>query len=220
MNTKDIVFVHGWGEDSRIWDEMAEHFPEHNHHFIDLGFIGEVSESILKISDPAIFVTHSLGTLWVLNHIPSDKIAALAAINGFGCFTDFASNKTLENMAKSLQRNIFLQMVVFWKDCNFPQNMRYTYKHELNKEKLSQGLIWLRSWDKREKLQDLKTQNVPILSLGGQEDLILPPELMRKHWNGLGYDVVMRKKAGHSLPLEAPRWCVEQIIALLGKDKN
>ncbi len=211
MGTKDIVFVHGWGENSCIWEGLTQHLPEYNHHFIDLGFIGKKNDSSLKTSDPAIFVTHSLGSLWVLKHIPPEKISALAAINGFGRFTDFVSNETLEIMAKSLQRNMFLQMKAFWKNCNFPENMRQLYEANLNKSALSQGLSWLGSWDEYIKLQDLKTKNIPVLSLGGQEDLILPPDIMHKHWSDLGYDVVMNEQAGHALPLTHPQWCAGQI---------
>jgi len=211
MTIKDTMFVHGWGEDSRIWDEMTKHLPEYNHHFIDLGFFGSKNDSPPKTDNPTIYLTHSLGTTWVLNNIPLEKIGALVAINGFGRFTDFASEKTVETMDKSLHRNMLLQMEMFWKNCNFPQNMRHIYKHELKRRELSQGLSWLRSWDKREELQDLKTQGVPVLSLGGQEDKILPAELMYKHWNDLGLDVVMKEKAGHALPLEAPQWCAQKI---------
>ncbi len=218
MNTKDIVFVHGWGEDSRIWEGITKHFPEHNHHFVDLGFIGEEGDSrceiIIPEIDKALFVTHSLGTLWVLNHIPLEKISALAAINGFGRFTDFASKKSLETMDKSLHRNTLLQMEMFWKNCNFPQNMRQTYKHKLNRRELSRGLSWLSSWDKCKELQDLKTGGVSVLSLGGEEDLIIPPDIMRKHWQGFELDVVMKKRAGHALPLTHSQWCVEKIKTL------
>jgi len=215
MDTKDIVFVHGWGEDSRIWEGITEHLPGFNHHFIDLGFIGEESDSDYEIVIPEVkspmYVTHSLGTTWVLNNIPLKQISALVAINGFGRFADFASNETLKIMSKSLQRNIFLQMEMFWKNCNFPENMRQTYKHELRMRELSQGLSWLSSWDKSEKLQDLKTKGVPVLSLGGEKDLILPPEIMRAHWNGLGCNVVMNEQAGHALPITHPKWCAQEI---------
>ena len=222
MNTKDIIFVHGWGEDSRIWADITKRLPEYNHHFIDLGFINRESESNTGIFIPklesAFYVTHSLGTLWVLNHIPLYKIGGLAAINGFGRFTDFVSNKTLKIMDKSLQRDMFLQMEMFWKNCNFPQNMQQIYKPILDGNVLSQGLIWLESWDRYEKLQELKAQSVPVLSLGGEDDLILPPEIMRTHWEDLGINLVMKEQAGHALPLTHPQWCAEQVKEFL--DKN
>ena len=227
MSTKDIIFVHGWGEDSRIWEGLAKCLSGYNHHFIDLGFIGEESENDSKaqtavpISDSAIFVSHSLGTLWILNHIPLEKISALAAINGFGRFTDFAGNDVLKIMAKSLQRNKILQLEMFWKNCNFPENMQQMYKPMLNGNVLSQGLEWLSTWDQYGKLQELIARGVPVLSLGGEKDKILPPNIMRTHWENLGVNLVMNEQAGHALPLTHPEWCAEKIEGLTElKDKG
>lgn len=217
---KDIIFVHGWGEDSRIWDRLAECLPEYNHHFIDLGFIGEEGcskkETKLPECGKAVFITHSLGTLWALNHTPLPKISAFIAINGFGRFTDFATNETLKIMAKSLQRNKILQMEMFWKNCNFPKNMQQIYKPVLNESVLSQGLKWLGSWDHCEKLQELRTQGISVLSLGGEKDKILPPQIMREHWKNLKIDLVMNEQAGHALPLSHPHWCARQVQETLG----
>lgn len=211
MDCKDIVFVHGWGEDSRIWEAMANHLPEFNHHYIDLGFIGNKNDSIPKTLEKAIFVSHSLGCLWTLKHISPTAMHAFAAINGFGRFTDFASDDVLEMMAKSLRRNIKIQMQMFWKNCNLPQNMRQLYEPSLNTVALSQGLSWLGSWDMRNKLQDLKDRDISVLSLGGALDLIVPVEQMQAHWESLGYDVVINEQAGHALPLTHGAWCAKQM---------
>ena len=89
--------------------------------------------------------------------------------------------------------------------------MQQIYKPRLNIEALSQGLDWLGSWDECKKLQDLKARGVPVLSLGSENDLILPLEMMQAHWKDLGYDVVIKKQAGHALPVSHPKWCAEQI---------
>jgi len=216
---ENIVYIHGWGEDSRIWENVVQYLPDVQHHFIDLGFISKENDSVPQIQIPelenAFFVTHSLGTLWGLNHISVEQIKGLIAINGFGSFSDFASNKTLKIMANSLQRNIFYQMEAFWKNCNFPENMQQIYKPMLNRMALSQGLAWLGSWDVCRKLQGLGDRCVPVLPLGSECDLILPLDKMRAHWERLGYDVVIKEDAGHSLPVSHPQWCAQQITEFI-----
>ena len=221
--SKDIVFIHGWGEDSRIWEGIANHLSGYNHHFIDLGFISEDNDSkheiIVPKIDRAVFVTHSLGTIWALNHIPLQQFDVLVAINGFGRFTDFASNNTLKTMAKSLHCNIFSQMKMFWKNCNLPENMQQIYRPLLNREALSQGLTWLGSWDECKRLQDLKTMDITVLSLGSENDLILPLEIMKTHWRDLGFEIVIKEQAGHVLPVSHPKWCARQIKRAMRTEK-
>lgn len=210
---KDIVFVHGWGEDSRIWRAIAKFLPGYNHHYKELGFIQNnlpESEHIYNL-DNAVFISHSLGTLWTLKHIAIDKICALIAINGFGRFTDFTDNKTLDIMAQTLRRNKVLQMKSFWKNCNLPKNMQQMYEPVLNESVLSQGLLWLSSWDQRNKLQKLRDRGIPVLSLGGKKDQILPPEIMQEHWEYIRINLVMHQQAGHALPITHPQWCAERI---------
>ncbi|MFP4098263.1 MAG: alpha/beta fold hydrolase [Alphaproteobacteria bacterium] len=216
---KDIIFVHGWGEDPRIWDDIAANLPETKHHFVNLGFINNDQEAttntiVLRIKS-AIFVTHSLGTIWTLRHIPPKKIDALLAINGFGCFSDFASNKTLKVMAKTLQRNTFFQMEMFWKNCNLPESMRTIYKPVLDRRVLLQGLTWLGSWDERKHLQAMKARGMQVLPLGGEDDLILPLDKMKAHWDNLGCSILLKENAGHALPLSHPQWCAGHIKAMV-----
>lgn len=207
----DIVFIHGWGEDPRIWGDLSPLLPAHNHHFIDLGFIGGEEKSSLNLENPTLYITHSLGTMWALKHTDPKDVLGLIAINGFACFEEFTSPRTLQAMGKGVKRSTAKQMRSFWENCNLPENMQELYEQKLNRDALSQGLSWLSHWDMRKKLQELKALNVPVLSLGGMQDAILPINTMQTHWKNMEHDVVIKQEAGHALPLSHPDWCASKI---------
>lgn len=100
-----IVFVHGWGMGPDFWDELAAQLPEFQTRRIDLGFTGPEDERLHSASlEPAIYVAHSLGTLWALqNHSTSMK--GLVAINGFACFQNFVEDRVLRAMRARLKKS-------------------------------------------------------------------------------------------------------------------
>ena len=197
----DFIFVHGWGMDSGIWEEVAAGFPDARKHYVDLGFIGNKScESVPDFKAP-IYVTHSLGTAWALKHHGQD-MQALIAINGFVCFQNFADERTLKTMQRRIQRSPEIQMEEFWRSCGFKNNL----DQSLNKDRLHQGLEWLKDWDVSNILASL---DIPVLSLSGGHDAILPLAQMKQEW--VAHDIKIVEEGGHILPLSHASWCIEQI---------
>lgn len=194
-----FAFVHGWGSDFHFWDALLAFFPRADTTKIDLGFIG--TEHLVRPHRPAIYVTHSLGTLWSLkNH--SAHMSALVSINGFYRFKDFVPARILETMKVRLKTEPAIQMKEFWEISGLPPH------HDLNRDQLACGLDWLSSWDARKELESL---NCPVLSLAGDQDPLLPLDKMKAHW--AGFDLRVKKGGGHALPLTEPQWCARQIAA-------
>lgn len=197
----NFVFVHGWGVDSGFWNDLINCLPEIKASRIDLGFIGTRQDFLDQISSSAIYVTHSLGTMWVLkNHNPG--MEGLIAINGFGCFRNFAEERVLRAMKVRLKREPEAQMKEFWDMCGLPVSSN------LNVERLQEGLEWLTSWDAGQALKDLKC---PVLALAGHDDPILPIAKMEKEWDN--FDLHICEGGAHALPLSDPGWCSDHIKA-------
>ncbi|PCI54959.1 MAG: hypothetical protein COB36_08895 [Alphaproteobacteria bacterium] len=143
--------------------------------------------------------------MWALKHHAPD-MKALIVINGFTCFPPFTLERTLRTMQKRLARNAGAQMHSFWDSCGLPEEAQNSLDGALNIDRLQDGLEWLIDWDMADALQAL---SVPILSLNGREDLVLPHEKMQTQW--AGFDLQTHEPGGHILPLSHPDWCVDKI---------
>lgn len=199
----DFIFVHGWGMNAQIWSQVAAGFPDDDIYCPELGFVGGIHAH--DTCGKAVYVTHSLGTMWALKHHAPD-MKALIVINGFTCFHPFTPERILRTMQKRLARNPAAQMHSFWDSCGLPEEMQNNLDGALNTDRLQGGLEWLIDWDMADALQALA---VPILSLSGRDDLVLPHEKMQVQW--AGFDLQTHGQGGHILPLSHPDWCVDKI---------
>lgn len=199
-----IVFVHGWGCGPDFWDDMAALFPQARISRVNLGFCGGVET---ELSDgPAVYITHSLGTMWALKHA-SARMRALIAINGFGCFKPFSTDEVLYSMAEGVRTRPAQQMKAFLRSADIRS---YVDADAWNVPALEQGLENLSSWDERTILKDL---SCPVLSLAGERDRICDVDVMREAW--CGYDLRVCEDAGHGLPQSHPQWCAQHVQEFL-----
>ncbi len=195
-----IVFVHGWGCDASYWDQLASRLSDREHRRIDLNFV-DLNEPYCgaENTQPSVYVTHSLGTMWALkNNIHS--MTALISINGFSCFKDHTSPRILKSMMLNLERKPRQQMRSFWDMCDLP------HSETLNVPKLKQGLEWLMNWDLKTELENLAC---PVMSLVGRKDPILNNEMMIRDWGK--YELHVAEDGGHSLPISHAQWCADKI---------
>lgn len=197
-----IVFVHGWGLAPDFWEGLAALLSEHECGFINLGFLGQGED--LSTAPPALYITHSLGTLWALKNCNAD-MQGLVAINGFTSFRRFASKENLADMRNSLQQNPAAHMAEFWEILGVEASSQ-----NLNVDKLTEGLDWLMRWNEAAQLKSL---SCPILSLAGAQDNILPLPQMQKEW--AGRDMRVCEGGGHILPQTHSDWCAQQIRDIL-----
>lgn len=206
----EFVFIHGWGMDGGVFDDLSRALNAEPMKTIDLGFIKGGETSSHDTSSPAIYITHSLGTLWLLREwrlkgMPSS--GALISLNGFSCFTEFTDPRQLKLMQRGLAKNPAAQMADFWRRAGdgFEREAG-----DLNPQRLSEGLSWLSEWDETETLKSL---TCPVLALGSTEDSIVPIADFKATWQSHSFTI--HETASHMLPLEEPDWCAENILKFL-----
>lgn len=206
----DVVFIHGWGMDGCVFDGLSRALNVASGKTIDLGFIKGGETSSHDTSSPAIYITHSLGTLWLLREWRlkgSPSSSALISLNGFSCFTEFTDPRQLKLMQRGLAKKPAAQMADFWRRAGGGCEREAAH---LNPERLSEGLTWLAEWDETETRESLKC---PVLALGSAQDAIVPEESFRATWQGR--PTIIHETASHMLPLEEPDWCADQINKFL-----
>lgn len=183
----------------KFWDVLIQELSPIYAHKINLAFVGDEPEDTSEPDQPAIYITHSLGTMWALkNHAQNMK--ALIAINGFSCFQNFTDKKTLRAMKLRLKSEPQEQMNDFWELCGLPES------DELNIDNLAKGLEWLSTWNAKEELKKLSCS---VLSLAGGKDPILPVDVMKEEWTG--FDFKIKEDGSHALPVTDTKWCAEKI---------
>ena len=86
-------------------------------------------------------IGHSLGCIWMLKNISTPK--AFIAINGFDCFYNHTPKSQIEKMVDNLDRNLKMQMRLFYKACGTDLKQ----DKDWNLDTLKQGLNWLATWN-------------------------------------------------------------------------
>ena len=175
-----LLFIHGWGMNSTIWQSTIDKLEEVPCKKIDLGFIkgGQTQELENK---PTIVITHSLGTLYFLKSVlgkelMSENIKALIVIAGFTDFTSFTPLKTIEKMQEGVSSNPAAQMALFWRRAGCKN---FAPSEALNPENLNEGLEWLGAWNAG---VEAKALNCPKLILASKTDKIVPASAIEEQW--------------------------------------
>lgn len=199
-----FVFVHGWGFDASFWQPLLRSLSYKNCDVVDFGYFD--SEMCLPDFEEAIYVTHSLGTMWALKN-RADHMKALIAVSGFGLFQNFVDARVLESMQKNLGRSAEKQMQEFWSMCGMTPE-----QENLNVEALQEGLSFLCEGDESETLKNL---SVPVLSLAGEQDKVTSLKKMKQEWSG--FDLRICADGGHVLPQSHVSWCAEEITGFINE---
>lgn len=188
--------------DKSVWSALSTRLNYHECTALNLGYRG-VPELTLPAAK-AIYITHSLGTMWALeNH--AEHMAALITINGFHSFKSFADPRALRAMKTRLAKDPEQQMQEFFKEADIEASPK-----GLDSQNLMRGLDTLSEGDNT---ATLKSITCPVLALIGESDQIVPIEAAQKQW--LGYDLKICEKGGHALPVTHTNWCAEQIEKFL-----
>ena len=205
-------FIHGWAMAPSIWTELTERLPELEASFADRGYFG--GEGAPAPDEPALWITHSLGTMLALRDLPETCIG-LVAINGFDRFASGdgiagIAPRVLDRMLSRLEGEVEPIVREFHRSCGAAE-----HPGEPLREPLRADLELLRNGDFR---QISTALTVPVLSLQGAEDPILPADMrartLRKTPDFRAFE---HASAGHLLPLQAPDWCAEQLRNFLAE---
>lgn len=209
----NIVLVHGWGYDARVWDAVRMRLdPALQVETIDFGYFGAAALPAPSFHEPVLAVGHSLGALWWLtqNEIPWRR---LLCIDGFPRFTETAgyapavSSRVLERMRKQFAADPAAVLADFNARCGIPGPSATP-----DRARLAAGLAQLTDLDGRAALAARKDD---VWVLAGTDDPIVPRALTEAAFAALPAGHVGYVSApGHALPLTAPERCAAWIERL------
>jgi pimeloyl-[acyl-carrier protein] methyl ester esterase len=187
-----ILFVHGWGYDSRFWDPLRAALRNAPSAALDLGYFGAADTSVPR--DVTLLVGHSLGFLWLARH-STLKHVPLVGINAFPRFIETedyrpaVASRVLERMKRRLAGDTHGVLQDFWARAGATGPDRAP-----NATALAEGLGHLAIWDERE---NLASRASPTRLIAGREDAIVPPAMTEMAFNG---SEITWLPGGHTLP--------------------
>lgn len=197
-----LVFVHGWGFHSGIWQDVTPLLSDFDYQFVDLGFIWQGPKGSSSLSKNAICIGHSFGLLWLLKHGPK-PMRGLVSVAGFDCYHAYGDKDHLEAMKRGLDKNAEAQLQAFWRTCGIDG---FANREDFDVAGMRGGLDWLATWDERQTRKALKC---PIRALASADDPVVPKSMSGLIWgNG---DLRLRADGSHALPLTQPQWCADEI---------
>lgn len=191
-----IVFVHGWGFDASIWDNIITELNGFETIRLDLGFFAQ--EQTTFNDNDVVFVTHSMGLAWVLRNV-KPPYKGLVSINGFTKFCqaedwpEGIAPRMLSRMVRQFDKN----PETVWSDFMIKSGMdNPVYPPNANQMSLSKGLKDLGKWDVRDQFALL---SCPKLLCCAKGDMIVPEKLSV---DSFGKGVEWYEGANHLLPLQ------------------
>ncbi|MFZ0692779.1 MAG: alpha/beta hydrolase [Alphaproteobacteria bacterium] len=204
-----LVFVHGWGFDSSLWDKVIDELPDFECEAVDFGFSGHPKLPNPNGAEPVIAIGHSLGFLWLLHERPV-AWRALVSIGGMPRFTKAADyrfgvdGRILDATIARFEKEPAETLSDFIGYCGCARAV-----NGIDRARLGEALRWLKEWDARGKLAE---DSSPLLALFADNDAIVPKELSEDIF-GHRHNTkrAVRPDGGHALPLTEPRWCATAI---------
>ncbi len=215
MTGVQLVLVHGWGFDAKVWDPLCDLLGDTVTRVHDLGFFGHPMTAHPDAGTPVIAVGHSLGFMWLLRQrpFPWDALVSICGMPRFVSATDYplgVAPRLLERMAARMKREPQATVDDFRHRCGVG-----TAPEGLDGLRLNEGLDWLRQWDLRD---HLAAETVPLLALGGEEDAVVPWALTEGIYGGRPETTLHCAPRGdHGLPQTQPQWCAEHLRALVSR---
>lgn len=210
MKPPSLLFIHGWGFDRTIWDPLRAFLSGLDSLASDRGYFGEPFSP--EPAGPVLVVGHSLGALLALREPPPGCVG-LVAINGFDTFADRPDApgvpvRTIDRMIDKFGAAPAEVVGEFRRRCG--SEARFA---EIDPGLLGQDLLLLRECDERDRSAGW---HLPLLSLQGDEDPILPPALRSAAFAGAPqFSIQSCPGGGHLLPLSHGTWCAAHIAALV-----
>lgn len=203
-----FLFAHGWGFDRHFFDSLIACLPQFNCVPIDLGFKGMPIMPKFKSDSSVLAIGHSLGFLWLLKQRPLNW-HGIVSINGFPRFTEAEDymlaqpSRILDRMQRQFKKDAGRVTTDFMSRCGYDVSGAH-----YDVGRMGEGLSWLESWDERIALANEKT---PVFALAGKTDEIISPAMTEMGFKGMAS--IEWHDGGHLLPLEAPSWCAERLVA-------
>ena len=206
-----IVLFHGWGSDSRIWQEIIPALTERGHslffadqHYTQQGSQFHSSDELENLNN-TIIVAHSLGVMYAYRHIAKtdtqpQKILSIAGFTRFAKADNFngVDKRIIERMRKMLHRNTDKCLEDFRANAQCPI---YFDDAVWNVEPLDKGLDDLANLDVRDVK---KSCGVEAINLCSEDDQIVSIDMAK----GSFANNEIIDSGGHFLPLQTPQKCI------------
>lgn len=207
-----LLFLHGWGFGSEIWDAVVEGLGDMPHAFSERGYFAPPTDT--RPDAPVIAMAHSFGTMRLLAD-PPPQCRAIVAVNGFDRFAatdDFpgVACRVVDRMAVRFDEEPERTLADFRLRCgaNAPAGA-------IAGGALASDLAALRQDDCREQAAAFAG---PILSLQGTDDPLLPPAMRDAVFAAAPrVERLTVAGGGHLLPLSHPDVCIRHVRALAGQ---
>ncbi|MCB2059330.1 MAG: alpha/beta hydrolase [Novosphingobium sp.] len=205
-----IFFVHGWGFNSAIWDSISELLPDWPKLKLDRGYFGAPRTPVPET--PCIAVTHSFGTMLALADPPPHCIG-LIAVNGFDRFVAHSGSP-------GVHRRVLKRMIGQFE--TEPEAVLREFRNRCgccapftlgNVDLLGNDLQDLANIDYSQYCARIE---LPVLSLQGDADPILPKAMCDNVFSGVHRLERLTLGGGHLLPLTEPVACASAIREFAG----
>jgi pimeloyl-[acyl-carrier protein] methyl ester esterase len=207
MTKTCFVFCHGWGFDKEYWNELIRCF-------LPAECIFEGENLIEDKTIEYIGIGHSLGLIKLINL--NIRFKALIGIQGFVNF--LGSNDLLHR-----KRVIELKAMRRFFDTDFSKTLNSFYKRcgglIPNIMNLDMGIL-------REEFDLLSRsfkipKNIPILVIGAEDDLIVPPDLIMDNFKNLeNVEVIFQPTGLHNLGAKDCSLVYKKIMGFLNEIKE
>jgi len=208
-----LVFVHGWGLNSTMWDQVISLMDGYECETIDLGFIEGGKTTWEDLSAPAVYVGHSFGLLWLLEQWQGleEEVApkAMVSIAGFSSFRQFADHRSLTRMQMGVIKNPAAQVNHFWRQIGMKGKVEADC---INQDALANGLDWLACWDGSALVPKLAC---PKLILASRTDKIVPTSAMEDQW--ASEQIIWHESAPHMIPTSEAVWVTHELKRFLSE---
>lgn len=198
--------MHGWGLDGAIWRNLTARLSDCDIAIDDRGyFCGPVAPAI---DGPCVVVAHSFGAMRALV-APPLNMRGLIAINGFDRFASRdhqpgVARRLLDRMIDRFGTDPEAVLTQFRQRCGWREPAP-----GFDADLLLHDLHSLRDDDATGLSAAL---SVPVLSLQGARDVILPEPLRAAVFaSAASVTRLTHDEAGHLLPVERPQWCASAI---------
>lgn len=207
---RQFVFCHGFGFKATFWNPITPFFQRESCTFLDLGYFGTPHTHVRKHGRPLIGVGHSLGFLKLIKlGLPWD---GLISIQGFTCFLGHGASlrsrraRELTRMQERFAIDPTGTLVVFYNRCGIkgpdgrPDN-----------EKLADDMKVLE--------EDCPLPyGIPVLALGTEDDVIVPPALTHDNFSGHAW-ISLCALGGHALGHRQMIFVLDHIKAFLARHR-
>jgi len=232
---RDLIFIHGAGNDGSIWNDVKKQFVEtkdYKIHTPDLpghadqhgecdsidAYSNWITDYINKNNlTNVVLIGHSMGgAIAIVSASKSDRIKAVAII-GSGLKLP-VSSKILNGLKDYPMQTI--ETIAKWSfsfSASTEQKNKAVQMMEKNKKSLYNDFLACRNYDGHTAAEQIK---IPVLVVVGDSDVMTPAELSEELANRFNAAVFKIKNSGHMAQIENPEMHFTAINSFISENSS